>query len=100
MTMGLTSMQARTLDLIRAYIASEGVAPSLADLQTGLGLSSKSGVSRLIDALQERGHIRRLHHRARSIQVVDGGEGLESLPSDRLRVLRRRIDEILKGRAQ
>lgn len=94
---GLTPLQSRTLDIIRRR-CSAGLAPSFDEIRVELGLASNSGVKRLLDALQERGHIRRIPYRARAIELV--GDGLDSLPDDALRAMRRRIDTILKGRAQ
>lgn len=66
---GLTPLQSRTLDIIRRR-CSAGLAPSFDEIRVELGLASNSGVKRLLDALQERGHIRRLRQRARSIEVI------------------------------
>lgn len=67
---GLTHRQRDCLDAIVSYDAEFGCAPSFAELQDKLNLSSKSGVHRLICGLEERGYIRRLHHRYRAIEVV------------------------------
>lgn len=59
MSLGLTQRQRRTLDFIGAYLVSHsGVAPSYDEIVSGVGLSSKSEVARLVTALKERGHIR------------------------------------------
>lgn len=69
MQYGLTPEQARCLAVIRAY-AAEGRVPTYDEMRTALGLGSKSGVNRLIMALEERGHIVRLPNRQRSIRLV------------------------------
>jgi repressor LexA len=66
----LTDMQLRTLRFIEARVGTTGVAPSYSELAKALGVSSKSGVNRLVCALEERGYIRRIPHRARAIEVV------------------------------
>jgi len=68
---GLTARQLETLAYIDAYQqASGGVSPSFAEIRDRLGLDAKSGVFRLVGALEERGHIRRLRHRARAVEVT------------------------------
>jgi repressor LexA len=66
----LTQKQAQCLDLIEKHWAEFGECPSYEDLLPALGQKSKSGVNRLIVALEERGFIRRLPHRARAIEVL------------------------------
>lgn len=68
---GLTHKQRDCLAFIRAYMAEHGASPSFEEIREGLGLTSKSGVHRLLQALEERGRIRRLHDRARTIEIVD-----------------------------
>lgn len=69
--MGLTEMQGRCLGIIRSAIDTKGVAPSFDEMMVALGLSSKSGVKRLLDGLEERGAIRRLPGRARAIEIIE-----------------------------
>jgi repressor LexA len=63
----LTKRQKALLD----YLRSCDECPSFTEMKTALGLKSKSGVHRLVDALEERGYIRRMPNRARAIEVVD-----------------------------
>lgn len=63
---------AELLAYLDDYTAREGRSPSFDQMTAKLGLASKSGVSRLIDALEERGCIVRLPNRARAISVVGG----------------------------
>ncbi|KQZ49740.1 hypothetical protein ASD54_12440 [Rhizobium sp. Root149] len=73
MTGGLTHQQADTLRFIQAFITeSGGAGPSYDEIKDALGLASKSGVNRLLKALEERGRIRRLPHRARAIEIIRG----------------------------
>ena len=51
-------------------IRSTGVSPSYEEMKNSLNLKSKSGIHRLISALEERGFIRRLAHKARALEVV------------------------------
>jgi repressor LexA len=97
--MGLTHMQARTLDVVRTF-AEDGKSPSYDEIAEALDLASKSQVKYLLDQLEARGRIRRLPHRARSIELVDQVDDLERRPSAELRAMRARIDAILKARAQ
>lgn len=75
--MSLTRKQAELLDFIIGRIDADGIAPSFEEMKEALGLSSKSGVHRLIDALVERGHIRRIPNRARSIELCSDLQGWE-----------------------
>jgi repressor LexA len=56
---------------------AEGVPPSFDEMKEALDLRSKSGIHRLITALEERGFIRRLAHRARAIEIVKLPEAME-----------------------
>ena len=53
-----------------------GVSPSFDEMKEALDLKSKSGIHRLITALEERGFIRRLPHRARALEVLQMPEGM------------------------
>ena len=66
----LTRKQLELLDFIQKRTASDGVPPSFDEMKDALDLRSKSGIHRLITALEERGFIRRLAHRARAIEIV------------------------------
>ena len=66
----LTKKQNELLIYINQNIRETGVAPSYEEMREALDLRSKSGIHRLINALEERGFIRRLPHRARAIEVT------------------------------
>lgn len=66
----LTRKQNELLLFIHKRIKETGVSPSFDEMKTALQLASKSGVHRLITALEERGFIRRLPHRARALEVL------------------------------
>ena len=66
----LTRKQLDLLSFINARLQKDGVPPSFDEMKEALDLRSKSGIHRLITALEERGFIRRLAHRARAIEVV------------------------------
>jgi SOS-response transcriptional repressor LexA len=68
---GLTPGQSRALSFIRSHIAQRRCAPSLDQIAAACGLASKSGAHRLVSALEERGHIRRLANRARTITLSE-----------------------------
>jgi repressor LexA len=73
----LTRKQLELLDFIQKRMARDGVPPSFDEMKDALDLRSKSGIHRLITALEERGFIRRLAHRARAIEVVKLPEAME-----------------------
>ena len=66
----LTRKQLDLLAFINKRMQKDGVTPSFDEMKEALDLRSKSGIHRLITALEERGFIRRLAHRARAIEVV------------------------------
>lgn len=66
----LTKKQHQLLMFIHDRMQSDGVAPSFDEMKAALDLKSKSGIHRLITALEERGFLRRLPHRARALEVV------------------------------
>ncbi len=67
---GLTKHQRDLLLFIIAYTTEHGHAPSYDEMRAALGLASKSGVHRLVHALEERGAISVRQHRARAIEVL------------------------------
>jgi len=73
----LTRKQLELLEFIQKRMDRDGVPPSFDEMKDALDLRSKSGIHRLITALEERGFIRRLAHRARAIEVVKLPEALE-----------------------
>ncbi|MEQ8179332.1 MAG: transcriptional repressor LexA [Amphiplicatus sp.] len=66
----LTSKQRELLMFISNRIKETGVSPSFDEMKDALDLKSKSGIHRLITALEERGFLRRLPHRARALEVL------------------------------
>jgi repressor LexA len=66
----LTAKQRELLIFIDDRLKDNGISPSFDEMREALDLKSKSGVHRLISALQERGFIRRLPNRARALEVV------------------------------
>ncbi len=66
----LTTKQRELLLFIHTRIKEDGVSPSFDEMKDALNLASKSGIHRLITALEERGFIRRLAHRARALEVL------------------------------
>ena len=77
----LTSKQKELLLFIHTRVQESGVPPSFDEMKEALDLRSKSGIHRLITALEERGFIRRLPHRARALEIIklpdamsDGGQ--------------------------
>ena len=66
----LTKKQKNLLIYINEKLKSDGVSPSYDEMRISLNLKSKSGIHRLISALEERGFIKRLAHKARALEVV------------------------------
>ena len=67
----LTAKQRDLLNFLREYQQEHDHAPSFDEMKDAVGLKSKSGIHRLVSALEERGHIRRLANRARAIEIID-----------------------------
>jgi repressor LexA len=74
----LTRKQHQLLLFIHQHLGEHGVAPSFDEMKDALGLRSKSGIHRLITALDERGFIRRLAHRARAVEILRLPENLRA----------------------
>ena len=66
----LTKKQKNLLLFINKKLRSSGVSPSYEEMKQSLNLRSKSGIHRLISALEERGFIKRLAHKARALEVI------------------------------
>ena len=66
----LTKKQKNLLLFINKKLRSAGVSPSYEEMKQSLNLKSKSGIHRLISALEERGFIKRLAHKARALEVI------------------------------
>jgi len=77
----LTKKQLDLLEFIQKRVQRDGVPPSFDEMKIALDLRSKSGIHRLITALEERGFIRRLAHRARAIEIVRLPESLGGEPT-------------------
>jgi len=67
----LTLKQKELLDYISLTNSKRGVCPSYEEMKNKLNLKSKSGIHRIISALEERGFIRKLANKARAIEVID-----------------------------
>lgn len=66
----LTRKQNELLTYIERHLKETGFSPSFEEMKEALALRSKSGIHRLISALEERGFLRRHHHRARALEVL------------------------------
>ncbi|MCA1660792.1 MAG: transcriptional repressor LexA [Novosphingobium sp.] len=71
----LTRKQHELITFIQNRLEASGISPSFEEMKEALDLKSKSGVHRLISALEERGFIRRLPNRARALEVIRTPEG-------------------------
>ena len=79
----LTRKQHELIRFIQVKLEETGVSPSFEEMKEALDLKSKSGVHRLISALEERGFIRRLPNRARALEVLKQPEDVSSKASAR-----------------
>jgi repressor LexA len=82
----LTRKQHELLLYIDRHLRETGFSPSFEEMKEALSLKSKSGIHRLISALEERGFLARRHHRARALEVMrlpeDLGRRTDYLPDD------------------
>ncbi|MBE1526036.1 repressor LexA [Sphingopyxis sp. OAS728] len=76
----LTAKQHELLHFIQERLDSSGISPSFEEMKEALGLKSKSGIHRLISALEERGFLRRLPNRARALEVLKVPEAAKAAP--------------------
>lgn len=76
----LTKKQHELLLFIDAHLRRTGFSPSFDEMKDALGLRSKSGIHRLISALEERGFLHRRHHRARALEILRLPD-IETMPS-------------------
>ncbi|MEM9084632.1 MAG: transcriptional repressor LexA [Pseudomonadota bacterium] len=76
----LTAKQHELIQFIQKRLEDTGISPSFEEMKEALDLKSKSGVHRLISALEERGFIRRLPNRARALEVIKQPEDATPAP--------------------
>jgi repressor LexA len=81
----LTQKQLNLFNFLKTKLEKSNVSPSYEEMKVALGLNSKSGIHRLIIALEERGFIRRMHNKARAIEIIDNKK--DSLNKDQFHVL-------------
>ena len=82
----LTTKQKELLMFIHERLKETGVSPSFDEMKEALDLKSKSGIHRLITALEERGFLRRLPHRARALEIVRLPDSIRNASSPRPRL--------------
>lgn len=92
----LTLKQKELLLFIHSRLSETGVPPSFDEMKEALDLRSKSGIHRLITALEERGFIRRLPHRARALEIIKMPEGLME-PASRSQAGRGFTPSVIEG---
>ncbi len=93
----LTAKQRELLKFITIRLEADGISPSFEEMKEALDLKSKSGVHRLISALEERGFIRRLPNRARALEVIRQPE--DSVAAPRARANERANDNVVPLRS-
>lgn len=69
--LSVTEKQYELLKYLREYMAEKPIAPSYAEMMNRLDMKSKSGIFRLLNALEERGYIQRMPNRARAIKILE-----------------------------
>lgn len=74
-TFGTTKRQAQAFQFIQGYITKHGFSPSYQDIMDSLGIKSRGHCYNLVAALVDRGLIRHLYGRARSITIAQPAEG-------------------------
>ena len=94
----LTTKQKELLMLIHERLQASGVPPSFDEMKEALDLKSKSGIHRLITALEERGFIRRLPHRARALEIIKLPDAMIEAPAGK-RVFKPSVIEGSKPRS-
>ncbi len=81
----LTRKQHKLLLFIDSHLRQTGFSPSFDEMREAMGLRSKSGIHRLISGLEERGFLRRHHHRARALEVIQLPGAEAELPANVIR---------------
>ncbi|CAI8381875.1 MAG: LexA repressor [Hyphomonas sp. TMED17] len=95
----LTSKQKELLLFINDRIKTDGVSPSFDEMKAALNLASKSGIHRLIVALEERNFIRRLPNRARALEVLKLPESTSAAAARTNRKFRPSVVDTVPSRA-
>ena len=95
----LTAKQHELIRFIQERLEETGISPSFEEMKDALDLKSKSGVHRLISALEERGFIRRLPNRARALEVIKVPEDAVSAPRATLGAAKVANDAVVSGSA-
>jgi repressor LexA len=86
----LTNKQYELLIFINSILETRGIAPSFEEMKEAINLKSKSGIHRLIIALEERGYLRRLPNRARALEIL-------KLPNNKDKSLNNELTNVIKG---
>jgi len=93
----LTRKQHELLIYVNQRLKEDGVSPSFDEMKDALGLRSKSGIHRLVTALEERGFIRRLPHRARALEVLKLPDAVAAPSKFSASVIRGHFKTVLAG---
>ncbi len=96
----LTQKQHELLTYIDQRLNDTGVPPSFDEMKVALGLQSKSGIHRLIVALEDRGFIRRLPHKARAIEVLKKPQNTDLKRNDTVEFKPQLVDSSFSKRSQ
>jgi repressor LexA len=83
----LTKKQKELLDYITIVNKNSGISPSYEEMKEELNLKSKSGIHRIISALEERGFIRRLANKARAIEIINNNKNISPINENLHKVL-------------
>ncbi len=89
----MTPRQKQLLEYVRTYIEQHSISPTFADMQTHMGLASKSGIARLVDGLVAEGHLARTAASIRNLELaIPKGRSFPSLVSIPTGLLKAELD--------
>jgi repressor LexA len=78
----LTTRQRDLLVFLSSHVDERGVMPAYQEMAKAIGIASKSGIHRMVLALEERGHIKRIPYRARAIEIVKRPDTASNVTKD------------------
>lgn len=93
----LTRKQYELLVYIDHHLKQTGFSPSFEEMKDALSLKSKSGIHRLVEALEERGYLGRRHHRARALEVLRLPENMAPLADDAMEETANFTPNVIRG---
>lgn len=80
---GMTPRQLQLMVFVQNYVAEHGYSPNYQEMADGVQLASKGNVARIVHCLEERGYVRHLPRKARSLGLTDDGAAVAQRFADR-----------------